>query len=445
MKITLEKPESFQGIGRKENQEDSFVMSSNGRFFVLCDGMGGHENGEVASGTVCAALSDFFTKTPPENYNVSTEYLNRAVEYAYQKLDEQDAKPDSIKKMGTTLTCVYFGDNGVLVAHTGDSRVYQIRPMDYSKEDYRNAVKIETKDHSLVRQLIDIGEISESEAKTHPKRNVITKCMQPHDDYDMPDFDSCEVKTGDYFFLCSDGVLENITSEILCEVLSKDIADKEKIAKIQSYCDGKTRDNYTCILLRVKSGELDRIDLPSEPVMEIETFPDDAPIANTHQQSDNPPVIETKPSASSLNIRQIYSKTLILLLVLAGLLLVLRMVCGVGKAADNRFDEKINDYKATHTRTPLGMEMYLFSQKNEFVLVNEKAKKIFNLTDSNGKILLKTKNSVLNGRKIKATDFKIHKFSCDSVTKDTVAKIELTLEKGKKAELKINSNGEIKR
>ncbi len=260
MKIELEKVQGYQGIGRKENQEDSYVTSPDGRFFVLCDGMGGHEKGEVASQTVCDALELYFTKNPPANYEVSAVYLNAAVKFAYEKLDEQEKDPNTIKKMGTTMTCVYFGDNAVLVAHLGDSRVYQIRPSEYEEDNYRNAIKIATKDHSLVQQLVEIGEITEEEALTHPKRNIITMCMQPHDDYDMPDYDSCDVKAGDYFFLCSDGILETVTPEILCKVLAEDIPDIKKKEKLQSYCDGKTRDNYTCLLIHVKSGELPDID-----------------------------------------------------------------------------------------------------------------------------------------------------------------------------------------
>ena len=303
MKIEIEK-EGFQNIGRKDNQEDNAVMAKDNRFFVLCDGMGGHEKGEVASQTVCDALENYFTKTPPENYEISTEYFNNAVKYAYEKLDEQDPDPDSTKKMGTTLTCVYFGDNAALVAHTGDSRVYQIRPSEYKNGNYKNAVLIETKDHSLVQQLVDLGEITEDEAKTHPKRNVITKCMQPHEDYDMPDFDSCDVKAGDYFFLCSDGILENITAEILCQVLSEDIPDSEKKAKLQTYCDGNTRDNYTCLIIHVKSGELPDINgnngevldtVVSKSVQISDSDLDPKETIKTETDSDSEPEMRSEP------------------------------------------------------------------------------------------------------------------------------------------------------
>ncbi|MBO7461074.1 MAG: serine/threonine-protein phosphatase [Bacteroidales bacterium] len=434
MKIKLKTPEYFQEIGRKDNQEDNFVVESpDNRFFILCDGMGGHENGEVASSTVCGALSEYFIETPPEKYKISQEYFDRAVEYAYQKLDEKDDAPDPNKKMGTTMTCVYFGDNGVLVAHIGDSRVYQIRPTDYTKDNYKNAVKIETKDHSLVRQLIEIGQLSEEAAKTHPRRNFILKCMQPNEEEpDMPDYVSSDVKIGDYFFLCSDGILENITTEILCEVLAENTTDKEKITKLKSYCDGNTNDNYTCILLHVKSGKLEKIKLDSSnsDIEEIVSDDDDS-VAEPH-----------KTMVADL-LQQKYSIILITGVVFLCLFLFFANLgsclsgCNNETQTNKTFKEKIDtQFKNSYTRTPLGMDMYLFSKGHELVLVNEKTERVVNLTSPNGVI-------ILNGEQVKVVDCQIPKFSRDAKSKDTVAKIELTLENGKKVELKINTNGEI--
>ena len=100
MNIELYKPLTFQGIGRKENQEDNFYLDPENRFFILCDGMGGHADGEVASKTVCGALSDFFHTNKTENFEVSEDYINRAVEFAYQALDAKDEEENEIKKMG---------------------------------------------------------------------------------------------------------------------------------------------------------------------------------------------------------------------------------------------------------------------------------------------------------------------------------------------------------
>ena len=432
MKIELYKPEFFREKGGKDNQEDNFVVESpDNRYFILCDGMGGHEKGEVASETVCIALSEYFAKRPPAKFAISEEYINNAVEYAYQKLDEKDVNPESLKKMGTTMTCVYFGNNGILVAHIGDSRVYQIRPSDYTKENYENAVKIETKDHSLVRQLIDLGQITEEEAKTHPRRNVILKCMQPNEeDPDMPEFDSNDVKPDDYFFLCSDGILENITTKILCEILSEDITDSEKIIKLKSYCDNKTYDNYTCILLHVKKGKMDKIELLSEE--NEETDEPHIEVINQHT--------ETADSSIVNLAKQNSSKILITAAVFSFLFLFFANIgsCIGGCNGDSQcFIEKVEaKYKAFYTRKPLGMGMNLFTKDSESILVNEKSEKIINLTDSEGERLL-------NGRKIQVIDLKISNFIYDSETKDTIAWLELTLSNNSNVKVTINSQGKI--
>ncbi|MBQ3656554.1 MAG: serine/threonine-protein phosphatase [Bacteroidales bacterium] len=288
MNIELYKPLTFQGIGRKENQEDNFYLDPENRFFILCDGMGGHADGEVASKTVCGALSDFFHTNKTENFEVSEDYINRAVEFAYQALDAKDEEENEIKKMGTTLTLVYFGNNGVMTAYIGDSRVYQIRPSDKG-----NPIKIKTFDHSYVNALVATGQITPEEARTHPKRNIVTKCMQPHSDRDMPDFYSENVRMGDYFFLCSDGILENITDEILCQVLAENISEDEKIKKLEEQCKGKTRDNYTCILLKIKDLEFPKIKLS---LYENEDSDDEILETQTIEPEPEKSVAENRPS-----------------------------------------------------------------------------------------------------------------------------------------------------
>ena len=265
MKITIETPQFFQGQGRREYQEDSYKISESDRYFIVCDGLGGHANGDLASKTVCSALAVYFDNQPPENYIITKEYFDKAVMFAYSELDRKDPNPTSLRNMGTTMTCVYFGDNGALVAHTGDSRVYQIRPKYYMPDYCKTATILETKDHSLVQQLVDKGEITKEQAKKHPQRNIITKCMTANSDPDMPDYDSCSVIEGDYFFLCSDGVLENITVEVLCSVLAMKISDEEKKQKLFSHCDKKTSDNFTAVLVHVKNGYLPPIDFNAVP------------------------------------------------------------------------------------------------------------------------------------------------------------------------------------
>ena len=249
MKITIRQPLCFSEIGRKDNQEDCIYpsaksVSTKNHFFVLCDGMGGHENGEVASATVCESLGEYFENHQPEDGIMTPDLFKQALEYAYNELDKKDA--GGLKKMGTTMTCLYLHKKGYLVAHIGDSRIYHIRP--------NTGIVYQSSDHSLVNDLLRAGELTEEEAINFPQKNVITRAMQPNlerrhkaDIYSFND-----IQKGDYFFLCCDGVLEQLTNDKLCEILSdKNSSDNQKLDAIKQVCDGKTKDNYTCYLIPI--------------------------------------------------------------------------------------------------------------------------------------------------------------------------------------------------
>ena len=259
MEIRIKRPLAFSEIGRKDNQEDSVYplpgnMSESDRLFVLCDGMGGHENGEVASRTVCDAIGYYFENHMQlrKGMTVKDHFLS-ALDYAYDRLDEEDTGGE--RKMGTTMTCVYLHSSGVLVAHIGDSRIYQIRPSLYDCKSGCLGIVYQSEDHSLVNDLLKIGEITPEEAENFPRKNVITRAMQPNQERrakpDVFSFD--DVKAGDYFFMCSDGILEQMTNAGLAEIISdRSLEDTEKISRIKAACDGGTKDNYTCILIPVK-------------------------------------------------------------------------------------------------------------------------------------------------------------------------------------------------
>lgn len=259
MEIIIKRPLGFSEIGRKDNQEDSTYplpgnLSESDRLFVLCDGMGGHENGEVASRTVCDAIGYYFENHITEHGRMPIkDYFLSALNFAYNCLDEKDTGGE--RKMGTTMTCVYFHSSGVLTAHIGDSRIYQLRPSLYDSKSGRLGIVYQTEDHSLVNDLLKIGEITPEDAVYFPRKNVITRAMQPNLERrakaDIFSFD--DVKAGDYFFMCTDGILEQVTNAQLAEIISdSSLTDKEKISSIKTTCYNKTKDNYTCILIPVK-------------------------------------------------------------------------------------------------------------------------------------------------------------------------------------------------
>lgn len=269
MKITIRQPKSFSEIGRKDNQEDFLwpnpaTVTKENRVFVMCDGVGGQDNGEVASETAATALGTYLTEHQSEDGIVTKADFEKALSYAYDEMDKVDN--GAVRKMGTTMTCLVLHRGGVVVAHIGDSRIYHVRPSLASKEG-RTGIIYQSADHSLVNDLLKAGEITEEEAVNFPQKNVITRAMQPHLErrYKADIYEINDVESGDYFFLCCDGVLEQLTNDRLGEILSDVILnDDEKIAAVKAVCDGNTRDNYTCWLVPIDKVEREESDAEHE-------------------------------------------------------------------------------------------------------------------------------------------------------------------------------------
>ena len=250
MKIEIYPPLSILEIGQRTNQEDAIALWEN-RLFVLCDGMGGHEHGEVASQTVCQALVKWFEANIKDD-SFSDDQLREAIEYAYQQLDQYaDGNP---KQMGTTLTLLYIGSTGVLAAHIGDSRIYHIRPKSsHTGEGQGEAVLYQSRDHSLVFDLFQAGEITFEEMATYPQKNIITRAMQPGAENRMrPDIVHITgIQPDDYFYMCSDGMLEQMSNDELVGIFSSVKADAEKQSILIKATSGN-QDNHSAWLIHIK-------------------------------------------------------------------------------------------------------------------------------------------------------------------------------------------------
>ena len=137
MKFEIFQPLAIHELGQRANQEDNIYPQLGratvaDRLFLVCDGMGGHERGEVASNIVCQTIPQYFQQAgiSPDK-GLSDDDLRSAIEYAFQQLDRAD--DGAMKKMGTTLTLLYMHRCGVTCAHIGDSRIYHIRSISSPK------------------------------------------------------------------------------------------------------------------------------------------------------------------------------------------------------------------------------------------------------------------------------------------------------------------------
>ena len=250
---------TIQEIGRRSNQEDSLFppfseKPSNGSLFILCDGMGGHAAGEVASQAVCDTMSSFIEGHPREDGLFSEEDFNTALNAAYDSLDERDT--DDEKKMGTTLTFVKFHEGGCFTAHIGDSRIYHIRPSE-------KRILHVTRDHSLVNNLIELGEMTPGEAKTSRQKNVITRAMQPHQNgrSKADCINLTDLRTGDYIYMCSDGMLEEMEDRELVNILSLYNSDSKKVDILKG-ATKDNKDNHSAILIRIVSVGEEKLEMP---------------------------------------------------------------------------------------------------------------------------------------------------------------------------------------
>lgn len=242
MKIELYPQLSIHEIGQRDNQEDAIVQWDN-RLFILCDGMGGHEKGEVASQTVCQSLATWFENNINSDEPFTDNQLREALEYAYLQLDQY--ADGNLKQMGTTLTLLHINMQGVTAVHMGDSRIYHIRP--------NNGTLYQSRDHSLVFDLFQAGEITYEEMATFPQKNIVTRAMTPGEDNRMrPDIiHISDIQPGDYFYMCSDGMLEQMDNDQLVALLSSQFTDEEKKNKLIELTK-VNQDNHSAWIIHIK-------------------------------------------------------------------------------------------------------------------------------------------------------------------------------------------------
>lgn len=246
MKIELFQPYSFCQIGRRNNQEDARFPdedrpSPDAPCFVVCDGVGGEENGEVASRVVCDAFGEYMDRVKPNEAFTADNFQN-ALSFVYNRLLEiMEMKG---RGMATTLTFLCFHEEGVLAAHIGDSRIYHIRP--------QVGVLYRSNDHSLVNAWVHSGNITPEAGIRHPKNNYITRFLgYVGEDAGLLAADVIQlndIEPGDYFFLCTDGVIQLLDEEKLQDILDGKECDEYKMKLIADICRNSSDNNTACLI-----------------------------------------------------------------------------------------------------------------------------------------------------------------------------------------------------
>ena len=245
-------------VGRvRQVNEDRFLAVP--PLFVVADGMGGHGSGDVASTiaiqemSACAALRPLFT-----------EAVLTALEHANRHIIERD----TATRMGTTVTGLAgletAGGDHLMVFNIGDSRVYRLAG--------RRLEQL-TVDHSEVQELVLAGVITREQARTHPRRNVVTRALGSESGL-LPDHWLLPAVTGDRYLICSDGLFSELPDDVILPLLAAGVPQQAADALVAAACDAGGHDNVTVVVVDIDAGADDGADATTLPRDELPIGPD---------------------------------------------------------------------------------------------------------------------------------------------------------------------------
>lgn len=244
--------ETHVGMKRAHN-EDNFVVIDEHHLYVVADGMGGHASGEVASQMCIDTLQEFFRATSadpeatwPYKMDKSRGYeenrLITSIKLANLRIYEAAQRESKYRGMGTTVVGILVVDDGVLIAHVGDSRVYRLRD---------GRLDQLTEDHSLLNDYIKMKRLSEEQIANFPHKNVIVRALGMKETVKV-DTQIDKPQPGDIYVLCSDGLCGPASDEEIREIVSTHSDLKTASQQlIQRANDNGGPDNITVVLAKV--------------------------------------------------------------------------------------------------------------------------------------------------------------------------------------------------
>ncbi len=231
------------GKVRKDNQDRYLfgTLNDGAIYSIVCDGMGGVSGGSVASDIAIKSIVEEIN-TKFNNNMTNNEIKNlcfSAMNIANSIIYEISSKEKALTGMGTTVVLVILVENTAHIFHIGDSRAYLIK---------NNEVKQMTKDHSFVQEMVDLGKLSKQDAKTHPKKNIITRALGVSKNIEA-EYTNIELEDTDVLMLCTDGLINHINEDEFIDLLVENELQItcDKLVKLALDRGGK--DNITLVLL----------------------------------------------------------------------------------------------------------------------------------------------------------------------------------------------------
>ncbi|MDU5324301.1 MAG: Stp1/IreP family PP2C-type Ser/Thr phosphatase [Peptoniphilus harei] len=223
----------------RKNNEDSYYVNESKNLYVLADGMGGHLAGERASKMATEIIGeDFVGEREVISIDDAIEILSSSIRDANKKIYESSQENEDYRGMGTTLSSGLILDDVLIYSNIGDSRIYRIN------EEMEQI----TQDDSFVNYLIEIGEITEEEAKNHPKKNVLTKAMGTTSDIEVI-VNTLNIKDKDVFLFCSDGLTNMVPDEEIFKIVKENSPEEARDMLLDLALKNGGMDNITFILV----------------------------------------------------------------------------------------------------------------------------------------------------------------------------------------------------
>lgn len=227
--------------GKRPYNEDYLYTEPDSGLFMVCDGVGGSNKGEVASRKACEYFAGHLKSFP----DFSLTGLEKTLVECEKKFDAYTRQDPDARGMATTLTLLKLFPEKAVIGHIGDSRVYHIR---------NGKILFQTTDHSFVNELVASGFLTPEEAKTHPKRNQITRAIQGSEHPTYIDVNEIEsVQNQDYFMLCSDGILEAIDDDFILRNFLEENSPEQLKGRILEMCREMSTDNFTAIIIKIST------------------------------------------------------------------------------------------------------------------------------------------------------------------------------------------------
>lgn len=232
------------GQQRKVNEDAAGYFESKNHIplMMVCDGIGGHNAGEIASSMALMSIGQSWEKTNIENMEEAYQWIVHKIEEANNDILTRSTQYEDLYGMGTTLVAACVIGNQLMIANVGDSRAYVLRNFQ---------LKQLTEDQSLVNALLKSGEITPEEAENHPNKNIVTQSLGVTSAVEI-DFVRMTVKDEDILLLCSDGLSDMLSLEEIRNVLNHYSDLEQQVEKaVQAANESGGRDNITVAIAKI--------------------------------------------------------------------------------------------------------------------------------------------------------------------------------------------------